>query len=80
MRNTDLREDLIPSGSKVLCAVSGGADSMCLLHMLSRREDISLAAAHFNHQLRGRRRTGTRDSSGRSADSGASPLPWAGEM
>ncbi len=46
-------EDLIPPGSRVLCAVSGGADSMCLLHMLSRREDISLMAAHFNHQLRG---------------------------
>ena len=53
-RNTDdVTRDLIPSGSRVLCAVSGGADSMCLLHMLSRREDISLVAAHFNHQLRG---------------------------
>lgn len=46
-------EDLIPPGSKVLCAVSGGADSMCLLHMLSQREDMALVAAHFNHQLRG---------------------------
>ena len=45
---------MIPPGSKVLCAVSGGADSMCLLHMLSQREDITLAAAHFNHQLRGK--------------------------
>lgn len=44
----------IPPGSKVLCAVSGGADSMCLLHMLSQREDIDLVAAHFNHQLRSR--------------------------
>lgn len=44
---------MFPSGSRVLCAVSGGADSMCLLHMLSRREDITLHAAHFNHQLRG---------------------------
>ncbi len=46
-------QSLLPPGSSVLCAVSGGADSMCLLHMLSQREDLSLTAAHFNHQLRG---------------------------
>lgn len=45
--------DMLPAGTRVLCAVSGGADSMCLLHWLSRREDISLVCAHFNHQLRG---------------------------
>lgn len=45
--------DMLPPGCKVLCAVSGGADSVCLLHWLSRRKDISLIAAHFNHQLRG---------------------------
>lgn len=44
---------MLPPGSKVLCAVSGGADSMCLLHALSRRGDISVTAAHYNHQLRG---------------------------
>lgn len=52
-RNIKVLQDLLPPGSRVLCAVSGGADSMCLLHMLSRRKDISLTAAHFNHQLRG---------------------------
>lgn len=45
--------DMLPAGTRVLCAVSGGADSMCLLHWLSQQENISLVAAHFNHQLRG---------------------------
>lgn len=40
----------------VLCAVSGGLDSMCLLHLLStwgRERNMTVTAAHFNHQLRG---------------------------
>lgn len=45
--------DMLPAGTRVLCAVSGGADSMCLLHWLSQQEAISLVCAHFNHQLRG---------------------------
>ena len=48
--------DLIPSGSRVLCAVSGGADSICLLHALYQlrgKKNFRLAAAHFNHMLRG---------------------------
>ena len=45
--------DMLPPGTRALCAVSGGADSVCLLHMLSQREDISVVAAHYNHQLRG---------------------------
>ena len=43
---------LIPPGSHVLCAVSGGADSVCLLHALYhlRAElDFTLSAAHFDH-------------------------------
>lgn len=43
-------------GEKVLCAVSGGLDSMCLLHMLDawcRGRGGQAAAAHFNHRLRG---------------------------
>ena len=51
---------LIPPGSTVLCAVSGGADSVYLLHRLYtlRRElDFTLAAAHFDHRLRGEEST-----------------------
>ena len=49
-------QDLIPPGSAVLCAVSGGADSVAMLHILCRlrdRLDFTLAAAHYNHRLRG---------------------------
>ena len=47
---------LIPPGSTVLCAVSGGADSVCLLHRLyrlRRRVPFTLLAAHYDHRLRG---------------------------
>ena len=43
---------MLPREAKVLVALSGGMDSMCLLHVLAS-QGISLAAAHFNHQLRG---------------------------
>lgn len=49
------RGEMLPRGGLVLCAVSGGRDSMALLHYLcSRREaeGFALAAAHFNHCLR----------------------------
>lgn len=36
----------------VLCAVSGGLDSMCLLHYL-RASGYDVACAHFDHRLRG---------------------------
>lgn len=44
---------MLPKGCAVLCAVSGGADSMTLLHWLSRQKGITLHAAHFDHRLRG---------------------------
>ena len=55
--NSELRVEtgLLPHGG-VLCAVSGGADSMCLLHWLKSREaelDIRVYAAHYEHGLRG---------------------------
>lgn len=45
------RYDLIPAGSTVLCALSGGADSMYLLCRLLEG-GYTVHAAHYNHQLR----------------------------
>jgi len=48
---------LFERGDMVLIAVSGGVDSMALLHLLralSRMYHWKLTVAHFNHQLRGR--------------------------
>ena len=38
---------------KILVACSGGADSICLLHLLNNTPDIELSVIHFDHQLRG---------------------------
>lgn len=46
---------LFPSNSRVLLAVSGGADSIALLHlfkMIQKKSHLELAVAHVNHQLR----------------------------
>lgn len=47
---------LLDGVSSVAVGVSGGADSMCLLHILSSlkdKYDITLKAVHINHNLRG---------------------------
>jgi tRNA(Ile)-lysidine synthase len=51
------RHRLMERGMKVLVGVSGGPDSVCLLHLLleiREREDLELEVGHFNHGLRGR--------------------------
>lgn len=50
------KNNMIKSGDTVIIGVSGGADSLCLLHVLSTLKDelnIKLFAAHLNHQFRG---------------------------
>jgi tRNA(Ile)-lysidine synthase len=50
------RYDLIPHKESLVVGVSGGADSVCLLHVLAKRRKelgIKLHVAHLNHQLRG---------------------------
>jgi tRNA(Ile)-lysidine synthase len=46
---------LVPKDRRLLVAVSGGLDSMVLLHVLAglRRPRLDLVVAHANHQLRG---------------------------
>ena len=50
------RYDMLRPGDTVVCAVSGGADSMALLwamYLIKDKMGIQLEAAHFNHGLRG---------------------------
>ncbi|MCL2401017.1 MAG: tRNA lysidine(34) synthetase TilS [Oscillospiraceae bacterium] len=48
--------DMLPESGIVLACVSGGADSMAMLHALiavSSQRGFSVAVAHYNHRLRG---------------------------
>jgi len=54
------QHQLLPEEGSLIVAVSGGADSLCLLHLLQRLcgpgkryPDVQLQVAHLNHQLRG---------------------------
>jgi len=56
VRETIHRYEMLQAGEKLLVAVSGGADSVGLLHLLCGLSDelgIELAVAHLNHKLRG---------------------------
>ena len=49
------QEQLLQVGEKILIGVSGGPDSMALLHVLAhlaQELDITLAAVYVNHGLR----------------------------
>ncbi|MEW8956858.1 tRNA lysidine(34) synthetase TilS, partial [Clostridium sp.] len=48
--------NMISKNDKVLVALSGGPDSICLIHILNELKDelgIEILAAHLNHCLRG---------------------------
>ncbi|MEE9398729.1 MAG: tRNA lysidine(34) synthetase TilS [Dehalococcoidales bacterium] len=51
-----IQEQHLISGQQLVVAVSGGPDSVCLLHILVKLQEklgIRLHVAHLNHQLRG---------------------------
>ncbi len=57
VRSTISKFHLIPQGSKVLVALSGGPDSVALLLVLlelQKELNLKLGAVHVNHQLRGK--------------------------
>ena len=48
------RYNMLPKGARAIIAVSAGADSVCLLHVLNELFPHSIAGiAHFNHKWRG---------------------------
>ncbi len=54
------KHQLLPPSGEIIVAVSGGADSLCLLYLLNRLcgtgkryPEVHLHAAHLNHKLRG---------------------------
>lgn len=56
VRKTIHKYNMVASGDKIIVGVSGGPDSLCLLHVLkelSREYGCSLYAVHLNHKFRG---------------------------
>ena len=56
VKNTLIKHNLIVEGNHVIVALSGGADSVCLLYVLlafKQEFSLTLSAVHVNHQLRG---------------------------
>jgi len=56
LRNLAIRQRLLSGGDRVLVAVSGGPDSVALLHILHEFKDefdLQLEVAHLQHGIRG---------------------------
>lgn len=57
VKNTIEKYHMLDNVKSVAVGVSGGADSMCLIHILSRLKDeygIIIKAVHLNHGIRGK--------------------------
>src|SRR6266571_4062921 len=74
------RHHLLPESGEIVVGVSGGADSLCLLHLLhrlcgpgKRYAGLRLRIAHLNHKLRGE--AGTRDAAAVAGIAAAWGLP-----
>lgn len=52
--STIASNNLLKSGDRVIAAVSGGPDSIAMLHLLSTIPKIKIYAVHLNHMLRGK--------------------------
>ena len=44
---------MLPTGTRVLCACSGGADSTALLALFCEMPELTVVCAHYDHRLRG---------------------------
>lgn len=56
VRKTIEENALLKTGDSVICAVSGGADSVCLLHIMLRLKsdyNLTIYVANVNHMIRG---------------------------
>ncbi len=56
IKKTIDRHNLLEKGDRVVVAISGGPDSVCLLHILhrlSKEYEIQIYGAHLNHNFRG---------------------------
>jgi tRNA(Ile)-lysidine synthase len=54
--NTIKTSKMLKNGDNIIVALSGGADSVCLLHIMSELSEmfgVTVSACHINHNLRG---------------------------
>lgn len=56
IKKTIKEHNLIENGDRIIVAISGGPDSVCLLHVLNELKDeynLDIYGAHLNHNFRG---------------------------